>query len=107
MKENIQAICIVTGSRAEFGLLNLLIKKLFSDNKFSINLLVTGTHLSEKYGRTIKEIEEQDIPISKLIDLNIDKDSRLSVTHSISIGIDKFGSVYKELKPDLLSALKH
>ena len=49
-------ICIVTGSRAEFGILENLIKKLNKDKFFNIDLIVTGSHLSRKYGSTINEI---------------------------------------------------
>ena len=52
-----QKICIVTGSRAEYGLLYWLIKEIKANNKFDLQLIVTGMHLSSKFGMTYKKIE--------------------------------------------------
>ena len=49
-------VCFITGSRAEYGLLAPLMKKFKNSNKHSLNIMVTGMHLSKKYGSTIKEI---------------------------------------------------
>ena len=64
-------ICVVTGSRAEYGLLRNLILNLKAEKSFNLKLIVTGTHLSKKYGYTIKEIKKDKISIQKKIDLDI------------------------------------
>ena len=54
-------IALFTGTRAEYGLMRNLIHNLIEDNKFDFNLLVSGSHLNEKFGLTIKEIESDGI----------------------------------------------
>ena len=67
-------IFIITGSRAEYGLLRNLIIKLKNSKKFNTKLIVTGSHLSEKHGYTIKEIINDKINIDYKIDIKIKKD---------------------------------
>ena len=76
-------ICIVTGSRAEYGLLRNLILNLKKEKKFKISLIVTGTHLSHKHGLTINEIKKDKLKISKKINLNITKDDSIGIAKSI------------------------
>ena len=73
MKEKIK-ICIVTGTRAEYSLLRKLIFDLNDDENFDTKLIVTGAHLSQRYGHTINEIFADRIPIFKTIDLNLDSE---------------------------------
>ena len=98
-------ICIVTGSRAEYGLLRNLILNLKKEKKFKISLIVTGTHLSNKHGLTINEIKKDKHKISKKINLNITKDDSIGIAKSISIGINKFTTFFEKIKPDLLIVL--
>ena len=67
-------IIIITGSRAEYGLLRLLIKKIKKIKKFSTKLVVTGSHLSKTHGYTIEEIRKDNIKIDYKVDLKIKKD---------------------------------
>ena len=67
MKKN---ICIVTGSRAEYGLLRFLIKKLYNNKKIELKLIVTGMHLSKSYGLTYKEILRDNIKIYSIVVLS-------------------------------------
>ena len=62
-------ICVVTGTRAEYGLLYWTIKKLLSDKYFQVQLCVTGMHLSPEFGLTYKQIEEDDIKINKKVEM--------------------------------------
>ena len=89
-------ICIVTGSRAEYGLLRNLILNLKKKKKFKISLIVTGTHLSNKHGFTINEIIKDKLKISKKININITKDDSIGIAKSISIGINKFSNFLKK-----------
>ena len=73
-------IAIVTGTRAEYGLLKPLIKALHKDNKLNMQLIVTGMHLSEKYGYTIKEIEADGFPITAKIDSHLEGDSAVAIS---------------------------
>ena len=67
-------ICVVTGSRAEYGLLKKLLLLIKEEKLFELQLIVTGSHLSKKHGFTIKKIIKDQFKIKKRIDLKLDKD---------------------------------
>tara|TARA_B100001093_G_C26592804_1_gene912296 strand:+ start:339 stop:560 length:222 start_codon:yes stop_codon:yes gene_type:complete len=62
-------ISVVTATRAEYGLLSNLIKLINEDKYFKLQLIVTGSHLSKKFGETYNEIRNDGIKISKKIDI--------------------------------------
>ena len=66
-------ICVVTGSRAEYGNLYCLMKKIKKDKKFKLQIIVTGSHLSSDYGFTYKEIIRDGFKINAKINLNLNK----------------------------------
>lgn len=88
-------IALVTSTRAEYGLMNRVIDKLAKDKDIDFYLLVTGMHLSEKFGYTKNEIRQK---IYKEIDIEIEK----SPAHAISVAIEKFSDVFYSLQPDLV-----
>jgi GDP/UDP-N,N'-diacetylbacillosamine 2-epimerase (hydrolysing) len=98
-------LCVVTGTRAEYGLLKHLIGEISGDYEFDLILLVTGSHLSVKHGLTFKEIEEDGFDISRKIDIGIDGDTAEDVAISTASAIKGFSEAYKELRPDLLVLL--
>ena len=98
-------ISIVTGSRAEFGLLKNLILKCQNDTSININLVATGAHLLNHYGFTIKEIKENGIQVNKEIDINLKDDSHIGIAKSTAIGIEKFSIYFDQFKPQLLVVL--
>ncbi len=98
-------IAIATGTRAEYGLLKKLIRLIDKSNLFDLQLLVTGSHLSEKYGLTYKEIEKDGIKIQKKIDIDISGDNSLNISKSTALGINGFARAFQELLPDLLIVL--
>ncbi len=71
-------ICVITGSRADYDLLFNLIKDIDNHNKLTLQLIVTGIHLSSKFGNTYKQIISDKIKIDKKINLRISNDSELS-----------------------------
>ena len=98
-------ICIVTSTRAEFGLLLPLIKKVIDDDNLELKLAVTGTHLSKNFGETYKEIIQNNIPIDEKIDILQNDDGKLNVLKVMSTALTKFGEYFSNLKPDLLVIL--
>lgn len=97
-------ICIVTGSRAEYGLLYWLIKNIESDHELELQLIVTGMHLCSEFGMTYLEIE-RDFKIDRKIDLNLTSDTSIGISKSMAIALTSFTEVYEELKPDILLVL--
>ena len=85
-------ICVITGSRAEFGLLKNTIQKLKNNKKFHCKLLVLGSHFSDKFGKTIQEIHKSKIKIDKKINTEIEK----KLIHRISA--ETLKNVYEYLK---------
>jgi GDP/UDP-N,N'-diacetylbacillosamine 2-epimerase (hydrolysing) len=98
-------ICIVTGTRAEYGLLYWTIRKLMLDKYFEVQLLVTGMHLSPEFGLTYKQIEEDGYKIDRKIEMLLSSDSSIGVSKSIGVGIIGFADAYNDLKPDLVLLL--
>ncbi len=97
-------IFIITGSRSEFGLLKNLIIKLKKSKDFQTKLIVTGSHLSKKFGYTYKEILKEKIKIFEKVDILekiINKDS-IPTLSSISKGIEKFKTLFLKTKPNLV-----
>lgn len=97
-------ICVVTGSRAEYGLLYWLLKEIESDKKLELQLIVTGMHLSPEFGLTYKEIEK-DFKIKKKININLTSDTAKGISRSMSIAQSSFSIAYNQLKPDILVVL--
>jgi len=98
-------ICVVSGSRAEFGLLRWLMDEIKSDHDLSLQVIVTGMHLSPEFGSTYKEIEEAGFLIDERVDMLLSSDSNSAVTKSIGLGIIGFADIFEKLKPDLLVVL--
>lgn len=98
-------ICVITGSRSEYGLLKPLIKKISDSNKFKLTLIATGMHLSEKFGFTLEEIVEDGFEINYKVDTLVDSDSTAAIIESTAIGIIKFGNLFETFRPDLIIVL--
>jgi|TARA_B100001093_G_C26809815_1_gene1007077 GDP/UDP-N,N'-diacetylbacillosamine 2-epimerase (hydrolysing) len=101
---NKRKICVVTGSRAEYGLLYWILKEVEADKNLKLQLIVTGMHLSSKFGLTYKEIEK-DFKIDKKIDMQLSFDTSLGISRSMAIAQKSFSKAYKQLKPDIIVVL--
>ena len=97
-------ICIVTGTRAEYGQLHLLMQSIKKSKILKLQLVVTGTHLSSEYGFTINEIVS-DVLIHDKIDMLLSSDSDIGISKSIGLGLISFSDCLKKLNPDLILVL--
>ncbi|MDA5133718.1 UDP-N-acetylglucosamine 2-epimerase [Psychrobacter sp. ANT_H3] len=97
-------ICVVTGTRAEYGLLYWLMKEIDSDSELELQIIVTGMHLSPEFGLTYKVIE-QEFNINKKIEMLLSSDTPVSISKSIGLAQISFSEAYDELKPDLVILL--
>ncbi|WP_428024988.1 UDP-N-acetylglucosamine 2-epimerase [Arcobacter sp.] len=97
-------ICIVTGTRAEYGLLYWLIKEIESQSDFCLQLIVTGMHLSPEFGLTYKEIEKE-FKIDKKIEMLLSSDTPIGISKSMGLAQISFSEAYNELAPDLVIIL--
>lgn len=97
-------ICVVTGTRAEYGLLYWLMKGIAADSDLSLQVIVTGMHLSPEFGLTYREIEK-DFVIDKKIEMLLSSDTPIGISKSMGLAQIGFADAYEELKPDLLVVL--
>ena len=95
-------ICIVTGTRAEYGHLYWVIKRIHEDPDLELQLLVTGMHLSYEFGLTVKEIEKDQFPISERVEMLLSSDIETAIATSMGVGMIGFAKAYERLKPDIL-----
>ena len=98
-------ICVVTGTRAEYGLLKHLMRGIQNSKKLELQIIVTGMHLSKKFGYTINEILDDKFKIDHKVDIKLVNDTSLNISKSMGIGIEKFSSCFKKLNPDLVLVL--
>jgi len=98
-------IGVITGSRAEYGLLYWVLKGLQIDQDFELQLIVTGMHLAPEYGYTFKEIEKDGFKIDKKIEILLSSDSSVGVSKSMGLAQISFSEVFEELKPNIILIL--
>jgi len=96
-----QKISITTGTRSEYGILRELIKQISSSKKLELYLIVTGMHLSKKFGYTINEIKKDKIPIYEKISMTPSGNTPYDMSVSLGKGIVGFSKIFKKMKPDL------
>lgn len=101
----IRKVCVVTGSRAEYGLLRPLLFRLKNDKEIFLQLVVTGSHLSETFGNTQKEIEDDGFEIYARVELPLEGDSKAQMAKSAGNALYKFASYFEENRPDLVVVL--
>ena len=98
-------VCVVTGNRAEYGLLRSLLIKINKHENIDLQLVVTGSHLSEKFGNTQKEIQEDGFRNYSKLPIPIDDDSKEGMAFSTGVALQKSAELFSEQKPDLLVVL--
>lgn len=98
-------ICIVTGTRAEYGLLKPVIKIISDAKDLELNLVVTGMHLSPEFGLTYKEIEQDGYLITAKIEMLLSSDTPVGITKSMGLAIIGFADYFENNKPDLVIIL--
>lgn len=98
-------ICVVTGTRAEFGLLRWLMQEIKDAPELTLQVVATGMHLSPEYGHTYHEIEQAGFAIDHKVEMLLGANSATAVTKSIGLGTIGFADAYASLQPDLLVVL--
>ena len=98
-------IAVVTSTRAEYGILRPLLFKLHEDQGINLKLLVTGTHLLEKYGNTQKEIEKDGIPIEARFSILKEGNTPYDISIAMANAIRKFAEYFRDERPDFVVIL--
>ncbi len=101
---NRRKICVVTGTRAEYGLLYWLLKEIESEETLELQLIVTGMHLSPEFGLTYKSIEKE-FRIDKKVEMLLSSDTSVGISKSMGLAQISFAEVYEELQPQMIVVL--
>ena len=98
-------ICVITGTRAEFGLLRPLIELINNDAELQLQLIATGMHLSPEFGYTFNEITEAGFVVDKKVECLLSSDTSVGVSKTIALAISGFADALEDLQPDLVVVL--
>lgn len=98
-------VCVVTGTRAEYGLLKPLIQKINNDNGLELQLVVSGMHLSPEFGLTYKEIEQDGFQITERNEMLLSSDTPNGITKSVGLGMIGFADIFTRIVPDMVVIL--
>lgn len=98
-------ICVITGSRAEYGLLSGLMTAIKKDPTLLLQVIATNMHLSPEFGLTYKEIENDGFTIDKKVEMLLSSDTSNGTTKSVGLATIGFADAYEDLKPDLIVVL--
>ncbi len=98
-------LCVITGTRAEYGLLAGLMKKIQQTRGIELQIIATGTHLSPEFGLTYQEIEKDGFQIDKKVEMLLSSDTPSAISKSTGLGMIGFADVLTELDPDILVIL--
>lgn len=98
-------ICILTGSRAEYGLLYWLMKEIDNDSDLQLQIVATGMHLSPEFGLTFQQIEADGFIIEAKVEMLLSSDSPVGIAKSMGVGVIGFAEMLDRLKPDILVLL--
>ncbi|MEZ8626762.1 UDP-N-acetylglucosamine 2-epimerase [Vibrio splendidus] len=105
MESKIQKVAVFTGTRAEYGLLFWLLKDIQSDPDLTLQLLVSGMHLSPEFGETYQQIEKDGFKIDEKIEILLSSDSAVGTAKSMGLGVLGFSDSLARLQPDVLVIL--
>lgn len=103
--EKVYKIAYATGSRADYGIVRNYLSYLNNDKDIDFSVLVTGSHMDERFGKTVSIIEDDGFKIDLKVDLQIDTKSTSAILNSMSIAIKEFGCYFEDHKYDLLIIL--
>lgn len=98
-------ICVVTGTRAEYGLLRPLMERVRQDSELQLQIAVTGMHLSPEFGCTYREIEKDGFVIDEKVEMLLSSDTKTAVAKSMGLGMIGFADAFSRLSPDMIVLL--
>lgn len=98
-------ISVVTGTRAEYGLLRWVMQEIKDSNEFDLQLIATGMHLSPEFGNTAKEIEADGFQIDRKVEMLLSSDTPVGIIKSTGLAMIGFADALDELQPDLILLL--
>ena len=104
-KSACRKICIITGTRAEYGLLRLVMQGIKDDSGLTLQIIATGMHLSPEFGLTYREIEHDGFQIDRKVEMLTSSDTPVGIAKSMGLGLIGFADALNEMSPDLIVVL--
>ncbi|WPC68111.1 UDP-N-acetylglucosamine 2-epimerase [Rhodoferax ferrireducens] len=98
-------ICVITGTRAEYGLLRWVMQGIKDDPELTLQVIATGMHLSPEFGLTYREIEKDGFKIDRKVEVLTSSDTPVGIAKSMGLGLIGFADALNELNPDLIVVL--
>lgn len=98
-------ICVVTGTRADYGLLYWPMREILDAPDLELQVLVTGMHLSPEFGMTVREIEADGFEVSDRVEMLLSSDSPAAIAKSMGVGLIGFADALRRLSPDVILLL--
>lgn len=98
-------ICVITGTRAEYGLMRWVMQGIKDDPELTLQVIATGMHLSPEFGLTYLEIEQDGFQIDRKVEMLTSSDTPVGIAKSMGLGLIGFADALNELKPDLIVVL--
>ena len=100
-----RTICVITGTRAEYGLLRWVMQGIQDDPGLTLQIVATGAHLSPEFGLTYREIERDGFRIDRKVEMLTSSDTPVGIAKSMGLGLIGFADALNELKPDVVVVL--
>ena len=98
-------ICVITGTRAEYGLLRWVMQGIKDDPELTLQVIATGMHLSPEFGLTYREIEQDGFQLDRKVEMLTSSDTPVGIAKSMGLGLIGFADALNELRPDLILVL--
>ena len=98
-------ICIITGTRAEYGLLRWVMQGIKNGPELTLQIIATGMHLSPEFGLTYQAIEQDGFQIDRKVEMLTSSDTPVGIAKSMGLGMIGFADALHELQPDLIVVL--
>lgn len=98
-------ICVITGTRAEYGLMRWVMQGIKDDPALTLQVIATGMHLSPEFGLTYREIEKDGFQIDRKVEMLTSSDTPVGIAKSMGLGLIGFADALNELQPDLIMVL--
>lgn len=95
-------VCVVTGSRADYGLLSVLLRQIKSDPAFALQIVATGAHLSPRFGMTVREIEADGFTVDARVEIGVEDDTPLAAAEAAGRAAAGVARELARLAPDLI-----
>ncbi|TKI58588.1 UDP-N-acetylglucosamine 2-epimerase (hydrolyzing) [Brevibacillus antibioticus] len=98
-------ICVVTGTRAEYGLLYWLMREIQEDQDLQLQIVATGMHLSPEFGSTYRIIDQDGFNIDEKVEMLLSSDTPVGIATSMGVATIGFANAFERLKPDIVVVL--